>query len=260
MIRESKHFWFNGRKSTDFGIINISLSKELFDEQVVASKSINEMYIPGKKDPYFLDVSEEPKLIRLSFSFLEPWNDKLIDEVIRWLNVDEYSPLFFEGDIDLLFYVIPIDGIHQMHNGLKQGYLTLNMRCDSGKSYSHEIITPEYDTKKLSEIQNKEMPTIVLGNKGHFPIYPKVWIEKIDDGDLTIINRTNNGNVFEFKNIDVGERLFIDCKNEIIETNKNKTYRYDDFNDNYLELLYGENVLNVSNNMKIKFAMRYIFS
>lgn len=260
MIKESKHFWFNGRKSTDFKIMNVSVTIEPFNEQLTPSKSIEEIYIPGRKKPYFVDVAEEPLLLQLNFAFLEPWNDRLIDEIVRWLNVDYYVPLYFEENIDRVFYVIPVDGVRKIHNGLKQGYLSLNMRCDSGGSYSHEISTPVYDTKKLSEVQNENMPIIKLGNRGHESIYPKIWIEKIDDGDLRIINKTNGGEIFEFKNIDIGEKLFIDCENEIIETDKEKTYRYDDFNDNYLELVYGENVLAVSNNMKIKFAMRYMFS
>lgn len=260
MIRESEHFFFAGRKSTDFGIRNVAVAEGLFDEQVVANKTINEVYIPGRDEPYFFDTSEEPKIIQLRFGFLEKWNDKLIDEVIRWLNVDTYQPLYFEGDIDRVFYALPIDGIHKIHNGLKQGYLTLTMRCNSGKSYSHQITTHLYDTKKLSQIQNVDPPIIKLGNRGHFSIYPEIWIEKIDEGDLYIYNKTNGNSEFRFKNIDIGEKLFVDCKNEIINTDKERTYRYDDFNDNYLELIYGENVLALSSNMKIRFRYRYIFS
>lgn len=260
MIRESLHFWFNGRKSTDFGIINVSIGDGLFNEQVTPSKTINEAYIPGREEPYFYDVTEEPTLLQLRFSFLEPWNDKLIDEVIRWLNVDYYSPLYFEGNIDRVYYVIPVDGISKMHNGLKQGFLELNMRCNSGRSYSKEIITPTYNTQELAQKQSIDSPIIKIGNRGHYPTYPKIWIEKIDHGDIVIINRTNGGSMFKFENIDVGENLYIDCRNEIIETDKEDAYRYDDFNDNYLELIYGENVLNVSNNMKIRFGIKYIFS
>lgn len=260
MIRESFHFHFAGRKSTDFGIINVQVEEGLYNEQVVANRVINEVYIRGRKEPYFVDVSEEPKTLQLRFGFLEPWNDKLIDEVIRWLNVYNYEPLYFEGDIDRVFYAMPIDGINKIHNGLKNGYLELTMRTNSGKSFSHDILTKKIDTFELSIKQNEEFPIIKISNKGHFSIYPKIWIEKIDDGDIQIFNKTNRNEIFKFKNIEVGEKLFIDCNKEIIETNKENTYRYDDFNDNYLELVYGKNILSVSNNMIVRFSYKYIFS
>lgn len=262
MIRESEHFHFAGRKSTDFNIRNVSIEEGLYAEQVVAGKEIEEIYIPGRNEPYFFGIREEPKTIKLRFAFPNGWNDKLIDDVIRWLNVDTYQPLYFEGDIDKVFYVIPIDGIDKIHNGLKEGYLELNMRCNSSKSYSHEIMTPIYDTEKLSYKQDVDFPIIKLGNKGHFSTFPKIWIEKINDyhEEIIIYNKTNSNEMFKFEGIEIGEKLFIDCRKEIINTNKERTHRYDNFNDNYLELIYGENILAITNNIRIRFGLKYIFS
>lgn len=260
LIRESLHFHFAGRKSTDFDIWNVKIAEGLYNEQVVADRTINEIFIRGRDKPYFIDTQEEPKSLQLRFAFNRTWDDKLIDDVIRWLNVKVYKPLFFEGDIDRVFYAMPVDGIRKIHNGLKNGYLELNMRCDSGKSYSHKIVTPYYNTKELSDLQKTSNPIIKIGNKGHFSIYPKIWIEKIGDGDLLIKNKTNGNEEFKFVDIDKDEQLFIDCKNEYIETDKNRTYRYDNFNDNYLKLIYGENILTLSDNMRVKFEYRYLFS
>ncbi|MBM7598078.1 phage-related protein [Virgibacillus halotolerans] len=264
MIRESRYFNFAGIKSTDFGIENITISGGLQSEEVVASKTINEVYIRGRKKPYFIDVSEEPRTIELEFAFMRTWDDRLIDEVIRWLNVDYYQPLYFSEDEDdysngteRVYYVIPVNGIELMHYGLKQGYLKLSMRCNSGKGYSRDIATPIYqpwndDTTGTTDIE--------LDNYGHFSIYPDIWIEKIGDGDITIFNRTNGNQEFKLENIEIGEKLDIDCENEIIETDKERTYRYDDFNDNYLELIYGRNILTITNNAKFQFRYKYIFS
>lgn len=261
LIRESEHFHFAGRKSTDFeGIRNVSIAEGLYSESLVANKTIEEVYIPGRDDPYFFGVTEQPKTIQLRFGFLDGWDDKLIDEITRWLNVSTYQPLYFEGDNDKVFYVIPIDGIEKIHNGLKEGYLDLTMRCSSSRSRSHKIMTPVYEMSKLGQQQSVGNPTIKIGNRGHFSTFPEIWIEKISGGNITIYNKTNANEKFEFKNIDVGEKLFIDCLNEIITTDKERTYRYDDFNDNYLELIYGENILTVTNNVKIRFRLEYIFS
>ena len=260
MISESQHFYFDGRKSTEFGIINVQVGSELYNEPMLATRTINEVYIRGRKEPYFIDVDEQPISFELKFGFLEPWNDRLIDEVLRWLNVTNYKPFYFEGNIDKVYYVMPVDGIEKIHNGLKQGYLELRMRTDSGRAYSHSITSKIYDTSNLGKIQNTKYPIIEIGNRGHHPIYPQIWIEKIGDGDIEIYNKSNDNKLFRFKNIEKGEKLFIDCSNEIIQTSKKNTYRYDDFNDEYLKIVYGVNQLAVSNNMKIEFAYRYIFS
>lgn len=414
MIRESEHFHFAGRKSTEFGIRNVSIDEGLHSETIVANKEINEVSIPGRDKPYFINITEEPKTIQLKFAFEERWNERLIHEVTMWLNVNTYQPLFFNEDIDRVFYVLPVEGIEKVHNGLKEGYLILNMRCNSSKSYSHRQITKEFDTRiiggtnlinaktvfdsgvrsssgamhelvtdreevvgviteleediagysylwsnstgvgltshdypayytvsafikategtryrfgarndtvrdsdtnesfysefegtgswerivvtcyfakeykrvlflwggvkgakigdtiEISDLKyergseatpiSQESPTITIGNKGHFSTYPEIWIEKVADGDIVIYNKTNNNEKFEFKNIDLGEKVYIDCEKEIINSDKEKTYRYDDFNDNYLEIIYGENILVVTDNVKIRFRMEYVFS
>lgn len=427
LIGESLHFHFAGRKSTDFGIINVNIAEtSLFNESVMGVKSIREVSIPGRDEPYFIETEEEPKTLELRFGFPEPWNDQLISEVIKWLSVNTYEPLFFEGNIDRVYYAMPIDSINKIHNGLKEGYLTLQMRCNSSKSYSHEIKTKFYDTSLIgsrnllnntdfsndkdiddwvhwldyakigkkrkiddrhfmyvsvtSDVEEGQSPrirtpyryklkknntytfsfvgfssdwvdsdftmtgiyvdgkiknrfkltkerigavrfngfkkslyryycsfnylgededncsifigtrslngkgayflfsepklekgknhnpdgsdyaTLTIGNRGHFNTYPKIWIEKIYDGDIVIYNTTNNNQEFRLKNIEIGEKIFVDCKKEIIETNLQDVYHYDNFNDNYIELIYGENILKITNNIKIQFAFKYIFN
>lgn len=234
----------------------MKIGSGLYEEQVVANKTINEVSIRGRDEPYFIDLSEDPKSFSLSFFFSEGYDQQLFDEVVRWLNVDYYEPLYFSEDIDRVFYCIPTDGIDHIHNGLKQGYLNLNMRCNSPKSFSHEQSTTWIDFYNGT---NRKTRTELI-NRGQFPFYPEIQIEKLASGDI-VINNTSNGNQeLRLKNVDIGEQIRIDCKNEIIETNKPNTYRYDDFNDEYLEIVYGKNILKVSNNVRLRFKYRYVFS
>lgn len=260
MIRESEHFHFAGRRSTDFNIRNIKISDGFYNEQITPSRSIEEVYIAGRVDPYFINVREEPKTLELSFYFADGWDRELMERVIRWLDVKTYQPLYFSADLDKVYYALPINGIDKIHNGLKQGYLTLEMRCSSSRATSHQITSPIHDTRKLSSKQGVNKPIIKIGNKGFVSIYPELWIEKVSKGNLTINNLTDNNKMFELKNIDIGEKLHINGQNETIDTDKERVYRYDDFNGNYLELIYGENILSLSNNMKIRFRYRYLFS
>jgi phage-related protein len=250
MIRESLYFSFAGRKSTEFPIYNVSISDGLFEEPLTSGKAINEVTVRGNPKPYFIEARREPKTFPLRFAFHETWNDEMIDEIVRWLDVDFYEPLFFSSNIDRVFYAMPVDGIQQIHNGLKQGYITLNMRCDSPFSYSHQLVTPWIDSNE----------TIEIPNKGHFPIAPQIWIQKVGDGDLTISNTSVQTEEFTFHNLKDKEEIYIDCENEIIESSLPNVYRYDDFNDKYLILPYGLNTLKVQGNAKLKFEYRYVFS
>lgn len=254
MIRESLYFSFDGIKSTEFPIANIKVDEGMYSESAASSKTINESYPRGSFRPYLFGVQKQPKEFDLAFAFLEPWDDQLIDEVIRWLNVDDYRKLFFEADIDRVFYAMPVTDINVMHNGLKQGYLTLTVRCDSAYSYSHEKFTTIYNMS--TDDKNHEIEIV---NLGHYDMYPDIEILKVGDGNLSIFNKTNGNQKFSFTELEDGERLYVDCKNEIIETSLD-VFRYDNFNDEYLTLLYGKNLLVVEGNCYIRFRYEYIFS
>lgn len=252
MIKESAYFSFAGRKSTEFGIYSVSISSGMIDEPLSSSKSITEITVRGNPTPYFVETRREPKQFQLHFSFLEKWNDQLINDVVRWLDVDFYEPLFFSEDIDRVFYCMPTDGIQLIHNGLKDGYLTLTFRCDSPFSYSHEQISPWY------QIEDEKI--IEIDNMGHHTTLPVIHIHKIGNGSVSIFNLSNGNEELKISNLNDKEEIYLDCENEIIKTNLKNVYRYDDFNENYLELVYGTNILKVKGIANIKFGYRYIFS
>lgn len=274
MISESLYFNFAGRKSTDFNIMNINVQPtSMYTEPVIANKTINEIYVKGNDIPYFVYTKKDPLTLQLSFAFEDTWDDTLIDEVIRWLNVDFYQPLYFSEDINRIFYVMPVNGVNLIHNGLKEGYLTLTMRCDSPFTYSPEIITPWYNCLDSTggtfispyqwvDTSDSSSGTIIeFYNNGHYSLYPEIWIQKTnEDGDISIFNLTNKNTEFKFTNLQKDEELYIDCENQYMETSLVNTYRYDAFNDNYLELVYGKNTLMVTGNVNLKFRYRYIYS
>jgi predicted phage tail component-like protein len=270
MIRESVYFTFAGIPSSDFGIMNVSISSGLYEESFLANRSIKEFTIRGNDKPYFQEVKKDPKSIQVSFAFEDKWDDELINKVARWLDVDFYQPLVFSEEQERVYYVMPVDSATLIHNGLKQGYITLTLRCDSPYSYSRDIVTPWYncvDTVNgvfITPYQFVEDGTlsgthINSYNKGDKKIQPTIWIQKVGNGDLSIFNTSNRNEEFKFTNILDGEELFIDGENEIIETNLPNIWRYDYFNDNYLNLYYGKNVLQIKGNCKIKFQYRYKF-
>jgi predicted phage tail component-like protein len=253
MIRESLYFTFANRKSTDFGIMNVSILSGLYEEPLMANRSIKEIKVRGKDKLYFVEIEKQPNTLQLSFAFEETWNESLIREVTKWLNVSYYEPLFFSEDVDRVYYVMPVDNINIIHNGLKQGYITLNMRCDSPYAYSHINTTPWIDCSSGSK-------TIEIINSGDNDFKPEIFIQKIENGDLTITNLSRANSEFIFTGLFDKEEIYVHCDNQIIKTNLVDIWRYDNFNDNYLSIPYGKNQLKIDGKCKVKFQYQYVFN
>lgn len=112
-------------------------------------------------------------------------------------------------------------------------------------------------TPLLKRVDLVFQPVIEINNVGIKKIRPEVWITKIGNGDLSIINTSNGNEELKFKNLLDGETVYINGEREFIETSLAMTYRYDDFNDNYLEFVRGSNVLKVTGEAKIQFRYQW---
>jgi len=253
MIRESVYFQYDGINSMDFGIMNVSIGQGLYSEPFLADRSIVEFKVRGNDKPYFSEIQRSPLSFSLTFAFQDTWDDALISQVKQWLNVNYYKPLIFSEDPQKVYYAIPTDSLSITHNGLKQGYVTLNMRCDSPYAYSHEIMTHWYDFSTSST------NNLVLENSGDCSILPQIYIQKIGNGDLKINNFTDGNSSMQINGLLDGEELYIHCEKEFIETSIPNFYRYDSFNDTYMKLNYGQNNIQIVGKCKIKFQYQYKF-
>lgn len=249
MIRESLYFMFAGRRSSEFGLYNVSVSSGLYEEPLMHERTIKEIIVPGRDKPYFQRMERQPLSFSVSFYFDEGWNDDLINEVLMWLDVDYYQPLQFQSDLNRVYYAMPTTGLSLIHNGLKQGRLTLTFRCDSSYVYSPQITTGWYDSSPTSSL------TFQLENKG-VEIYPEIDIVKVGDGDVSIISYNDGGSEFKFTGLKDKEEIYIHCENEIIESSTSVP-RYDNFNDNYLSIKYGINTFKLMGKCKIRFSYCY---
>ena len=371
-------FSFNGKNSADFGIINVNTDSGMLEENFISERELNEITTRFSEKPYFQYIKKQPISFDLNFAFESVWDSTLIRQIVNWLNVDYYKEFYFIDDNleKRIYYAIPIDDIKIIHNALRQGYLSLNFRCNSPYCYSDFITTEIYDLSLNTDIGTD----IETTNSGDVNIKPQIWIEKINDdnGDIIITNTNTNqqsifktmakakniltfpgdasegdtfsigSNVYELDwnnsitegnilvdlngidptidnvitilsdviNNKVGElitttpdlvnnklnfvsktygetsnsistnttcvnadfdsstllngatgliadeNVYIDCEKEFIESDLSETYRYDAFNDNYLELILDEdnlnvNTLNIKGKCKIKFKYQY---
>jgi predicted phage tail component-like protein len=251
-IMESIDFNYNGRYSSEFGIWNVTLSTGMYQEAFVASRSIKEIKVRGNNKPYFQGIEYEPLALKLSFAFQDTWDEEKIREVARWLMQDYYKPLYFSDNPDRIFYCMPIEESQLVHNGLKQGYVELTMRCDSPYTYS-----PVYAPAIIDLSSNPSGTLYKFTNNGDVICKPEIWINKIGAGDFRIVNTTNMNAEFKFTALANNETVYIDNEREYIETDIANTYRYSNFNNGYLELVRGVNNLMIYGTAKINFRYQF---
>lgn len=119
------------------------------------------------------------------------------------------------------------------------------------------IIVDAKDHLTPPTIQNSILfyfePVIVFNNKGNVNCKPEVWITKLDNGSLSIINTSRNNDEFKFNDLVDKEVIYVNNDREDIQSSNTITYRYKDFNDNYLNFPPGMNILKIDGKAKIKF-------
>lgn len=139
-MRESIYFKFDEKHSKDFGVFIGSTDTGLFSETFLPTRSIIETKTIGREKPYLQRVENEPLSFSLSF-VLEEWDDRdYLRKVARWLFQDSYKPLVFDSNPSRIFYAIVEGDSSLLHNGAKEGYVELKIRCDSPYTYSPEYI------------------------------------------------------------------------------------------------------------------------
>lgn len=251
-IREHIYFIYDGINSQDLGIQSVSISDGLYEEQFLYERSINEE--TTKRDvPYFKGIKREPYRFELNLYYDGTWDNAKIKTIANWLNKGYYKPLYFSDNPDMIFYCMYDGTISMVHNGAKQGYITLEMRCDSPYAYSQNKSFP-----KSLFAYNTTGTVISVDNNGDIAIFPEIWIKKTSEaGDVSIINQSNGNKELKFTGLSLNETVYVDCENDYIETDILGSYRYNSFNDYYLELIVGTNNLKVVGNCELTLRYRY---
>lgn len=252
-IKDKLYFNFGGVSSRTYGLLNITLDNGMYDETLVASREINETKIRGNSKPMLHSIEDSPLEFQMTIAFENNYTDTKISDIIKWLFVDYYKPLFFEGKEDRVYYCLPVSDAQIIHNGLSQGYFTITMRCDSSQIYSPSVTTTSQTVTTTS--------TITINNDGHFEIYPELSITKNGIGKITIESLDDDGNIFEVRDLTNLEDIYINCEKEIIETDVVGVYRYDKIIGEFPRLVLGTNRLKITGAcvIQIRYKKKYRF-
>ena len=250
-IKESLYFNYNGISCKTYNLMNVNLSGGMFEDNLHANRTIKETAVNGSDTPIFNGVEEEPLEFPLTIAFTGKYTDTDIDNVILWLFQDNYKPLYFEDKPNKIYYCMPNGDAKIFHNGLKQGYITITMRCKSSKIYSPNQTTSLYDLST-----NTAKYRVNINNTGHVDIYPEISITKVGNGSITF---TKSGEIFQINNLTNGEDIYINCEREIIETDAVGVYHYDDVIGDFHDMILkrGTNAIDIEGKCKIQF--RYVF-
>lgn len=250
---ESNHFTFNGVSSKDMGVSIGNPNGGLYKESFLPTRKLNEQNISGNPIPFFQSVDEETTSFPLTI-VLEDWGKRNNARAIaRWLYTDYYQPLTFDSNPDLIFYAMFTNKSELNHNGIQQGYVTLNVQSKSPYMYStiHEV---EYDVSGLRDIE--------LYNNGDLPLFITAEVENKVNGDVSIKNKDTNEE-FKLTGMFANELVYLDFRYEYaISSLEERLNRYlgDKNNDGWFSIKE-ESIakLTLTGNFKIKIRYQYAY-
>lgn len=250
---ESLSFTYDGFSCEDMGVVMINNGNGLYKETFLPTRKINETRVNGRPNPYFNGIESEPLSFPLSI-YIADWKErKNLREIARWLFKPYYKKLTFQSNPDRVFYALFEGSSDLLHNGCKDGYITLNVRCNSPFAYSNPI---SYQFNVINTLEK------VLFNEGDLLIRPKMKITQYGVDDIKIKNNAN-GQEFILKNVVIGEVVDVDCANESItsslESVTNK-YLYNDHNDVWLDFDENSNAtFTFTGNFDVEMSFEYVY-
>lgn len=248
----STDFYYNGEYSVDKGIYLVKLDSGFITDPFLPESETISDRVPGNDTPYYYETRKRQLRVPLIFSCLEGyWTLEKRREIARWLDTKNYEEFYSADDVDKRYYLKYDGGIDLQTNGNQQGYIEVNFINIDESAYS-PIYVDNYDLSTITE-----PTTIEFNNDGDDDLLPELQILKYGAGDFKITNLTNGGKVFLFSGLNDQETVYIDNKLRHIETDIPDFSRFDSFNGNYLDLVYGVNTLQIEGAAKLTFRYQY---
>jgi phage-related protein len=255
-MKQYTDFYFNGEFSKVKNVFNANSDDGLYEESVLAERSIGLEMIKNQPKGYLLNLERTPFKFSLKIFSKDKWTREKIDDISSWLDVNYFKEFYFEDESERRFFVMPTGEVKFTHTGAGEGFLIVEMQSQSPFTFSPRYQTGDYDVSVNTDLG---WP-LEFNNSGHTELFPIVRITKVGDGTISIKNESNLGKIFEIRNLVDGEEIFIDNQMKEIKSILPKTYHYDDHNGIWLSLIKGNNQLRIFGTCFIKFEYRYRYS
>lgn len=245
-IKDKINFTYNGKNTSEFGIISVSMDNGMFDEAFVANRTVNSEVVRDVRKSLFNGVTYESLSFELNLAFEKDFTDELIDKVIAWLYEKEYySKLQFE-ELDKFVYAMPNGESRIVHTGTGRGYINVSMVTNSPYVFGN-IVSVE---KKA----NEDSVSITLDGKTNpemnIDLYP------LTDGVYSIVV---NGYTLQLSDLKANEVVTINPYEEDITSSLDNVYHYSDYVGDLskLGLLQKENIISVPADKNLKVIITY---
>ncbi|MGL6081350.1 MAG: phage distal tail protein [Gammaproteobacteria bacterium] len=254
-IKEKIKFNYDGRWSSDFGVIHVTTNNSLFEDILASSRELTETKRTGRSESILQRVDYAQIEIPMAIAFEAKFTDQKVRDVVDWLFKESYKPLYFEGAEDRIFFCTPTADASLLHNGLKNGYIEFTMRCNSGFAYSPLTSTALIDNTAGGK------KTFSVTHDGYGTLYPEISITKSGAGYVEVRNVTTAKPLMRISNLASGEGIYINTEKEQIESDIVGVYHYDDIIGSYLTLAKGSNTIEVNGacTIQLRYRMKYLF-
>lgn len=175
-MKQSIQFMYDNISSEDMGVFIAWNKKGLFEENFLPKRKIIEKKIANREKPYFQRVEHEPLSFSLSFAISDWENQETLRRLARWFFQSHYKPLVFSSNPNRVFYAMFEGEPKLFFNGLNEGYVELDIRCDSPYGYSFE------QTEENIEFRDANVGTKIKIDDTNFNL-----------GNMENMNTTSNG-------------------------------------------------------------------
>jgi len=243
---------YDGISCEDFGLILVQVGSSVTtSSRFGLNRTIQEESVRGRKTPYFYGYDESPHDFPVTFAKYGEWTDAQKTEVVKWLYKKDYKSFVSNDNIDITYYCMPVGEATFNDTGYGEGYVTLNMRCNSSYGY---LPKQELD---FTIGTSPTTITIVNGSGVNENYYPYLEVTVNSGTSFSLDNLQDSRSAFAFTGLNQGEKLYIDNERKIIETDAAGVYRMNDFNKKWLRLLPGTNQIEVTGLVTLHFELRF---
>lgn len=256
LTKGNLYFNFDGKSSKDFKLKIVNTSSGMYEDILSASRDITTTKPTGRTKSMLMNVVDNDLSFPLEIAFEEGFTDQSVEQVALWLKQSYFKPFYFEENPSRVFNVMFSDSFSLIHNGLKQGYVSLTALTNSPHVYSPVKLTSKYTVATTLDI--------AINNKGHEIIYPEISITTTATSlKLETVDKATKKveNIFEIKNLTKGEDLYLDCYREVIESAIVGKHHYEDTTGRYPSLNRGEKILRVTGacTIQLRYREEYIY-
>jgi len=247
----STKFYFNGTDSESMGVYLIRTQNNMISLPFVPAREIKEEYPTNARQPYHFAVQNQCPTIVMTFSTLTNNMDAdTLKDIATWLLADEYREFYSEDNSDKIYYLMATGETNFITNANNEGYIEVR-----------------YRSKFPYALTTASTPTFTINGTGSFSIdcecnafehyFPEVEITvSTTPTTVTFTNTTDSNRFTSIGGLTVGEVVYLNNnKKQMISSLSN--YLYDDFNKNWIRLLYGTNTFDVVGRCTITFRVQY---